>query len=138
MKKILKSKLLFIWIACFAMLLNALAPSISHAVTAWNNTSSTSNASSPMMEICTMNGMQSMAAIPGQTAGDPSGPRDAGTGGHCPFCLPHASGIGLLPADFPVLPIVAGHDVFPHLFYHAPYRLFSWTAANPRGPPLAS
>ncbi|NMM37898.1 MAG: DUF2946 domain-containing protein [Glaciimonas sp.] len=136
MRKNPRTKLLFIWIACFAMLLNALAPSISHAVTAWG-----SAPSSPMMEICTMNGVQSIAsmtAISGPLTGDPSGPSHTGGNQHCPFCLPHGGSIGLLPPDLPVLPIMAGHDVFPHLFYHAPHRLFSWTAANPRGPPLAS
>lgn len=132
MRKFLKSKLLFIWIACFAMLINAFAPSISHAVTAWSSTPA------PMMEICTMNGVQSFAAMDGQTDSDHSGPGNAGSGEHCPFCLPHGGSIGMPPSDLPLRPIVAGHDLFPHLFYHAPYRLFSWTAAKPRGPPLAS
>ncbi|MDP3842696.1 MAG: DUF2946 domain-containing protein [Oxalobacteraceae bacterium] len=125
MTKFLKIKPLFIWIACFAMLINALAPSISHAVNARS-----SMPSSPMMEICTMNGIQPMAEMPG-----PSG---VGSGEHCPFCLPHAGSFALPPSDLPVRAIVAGHDLFPSLFYHAPYRLFSWTAANPRGPPLVS
>ena len=133
MTKFLKIKPLFIWIACFAMLINALAPSISHAV----NTRS-SMPSSPMMEICTMNGVQPMAEMPGMPAGDHSGPSNAGSGEHCPFCLPHAGSFALPPPDLPVRAIVAGHDLFPSLFYHAPYRLFSWTAANPRGPPLVS
>lgn len=132
MRKFLKNKPLFVWIACFAMLLNALAPSISHAVTAW------SSASAPAMEVCTMNGVQSIAATAGLPAGDHSGQTDAGNSGHCHFCLAHCGSLALLPTGMPVRAIVAGHDLFPHLFYHAPYRLFSWAAANPRGPPLNS
>ena len=133
MRKFLKPKLLFVWIACFAMLLNALAPSVSHAVTARSSTPA-----SPMMEICTMNGVQSVASLHGQSERDHSGPGKAGFGEHCPFCLPHGCSTGLPPSGLPALPLVAGHDAFPQLFYHAPYRLFAWTAANPRGPPLAS
>lgn len=133
MRKFLKSKLLFIWIACFAMLINAFAPSISHAVT-----SLISAPASPMMEICTMTGVQSIAAMTGLPGRDHSGPGKAGSGEHCPFCLPHAGSFALPPSELPVRPIVAGHDLFPPLFYQAPYRLFSWTAAKPRGPPLAA
>ena len=133
MRKFLKSKPLFIWVACFAMLINALAPSISHAVTTWS-----SAPASPMMEICTMNGVQPMAEMPGLPGSDHSGPSNAGSGEHCPFCLPHAGSFALPPSDLPVRAMVAGHDLFPSLFYHAPYRLFSWTAANPRGPPLTA
>lgn len=131
MRKFLKTKPLFIWIACFAMLVNALAPSISYAMTA-----ASSVPASPMMEICTMGGVRSIAAIAGQPDNQHPGPGDSGA--HCPFCLLHGGNLGLPPSGMPVLPVVAGHDSFPHLFYHAPYRLFSWTAANPRGPPLAS
>jgi hypothetical protein len=133
MRKFLKPKLLFIWIACFAMLINALAPSVSHAVTTWSSTPA-----SPTMEICTMNGVQSIGAMTGQPDGDHPVPGDAGISDHCPFCLPHGGSIGLPPSELPVHPVVAGHDLFPHLFFHAPYRMFSWTAANPRGPPLTS
>lgn len=133
MRKFLKSKLLLIWIACFAMLINAFAPSISHAVTALS-----SAPASPMMEICTMTGVQSIAAMTGLPGRDHSGPGKAGSGEHCPFCLPHAGSFALPPSEPPVQPIVAGHDLFLPLFYQAPYRLFSWTAAKPRGPPLAA
>ncbi|MEO6351505.1 MAG: DUF2946 domain-containing protein [Burkholderiaceae bacterium] len=129
----MKSKLLFIWIACFAMLINAFAPSISHAVT-----SLSSAPASPMMEICTMTGVQSIAAMTGLPGRDHSGPDKAGSGEHCPFCLPHAGSFALPPSELPVQQIVAGNDLFPPLFYQAPYRLFSWTAAKPRGPPLAA
>lgn len=131
MRKFLKTKLLFIWIACFAMLVNALAPSISYAVTAGSSTPA-----SPMMEICTMNGVRSVVATAGQPDNKHPAPGDSGA--HCPFCLSHGVNLGLPPSGMPVLLVVAGHDFFPPLFYHAPYRLFSWTAANPRGPPLAS
>ncbi|WP_025916201.1 DUF2946 domain-containing protein [Herminiimonas sp. CN] len=133
MRKFLKIKPLFIWIVCLAMLVNVLAPSVSHAVTAWSSVPA-----SPMMEICTMTGVHSVAAMAGLPDGDHSGPGDAGDSPHCPFCLPHGNDSGLLPSAMPALPLLAGHDLFPQLFYHAPYRLYSWTAASPRGPPLAS
>lgn len=132
MRKFLKVPPLLVWIACVAILLNALAPSISHALTARSSTPAV-----PAMEICTAHGVQSVMAA-GQPDGGDAGPSQAGSSEHCPFCLPHGGHVGLPPSDMPVRPIVAGSDLFPHLFYHAPYRLFSWAAANPRGPPPAA
>lgn len=128
MKKFWKNKLLTVWIACFAILLNALAPSITYALNA------PKHSAPPAAEICRtgmkMSGPSSMHHS--------SGKSDAPDAKHCPFCLPHAGSFALPPPSVPCCAVAAGHDLFPSLFYLSPQPLFSWAAANPRGPPLLS
>ena len=126
MKRFWKNKLLTVWIACFAILLNALAPSISYALSARDDRTS------PSAEICSM-GISSQSSMHHS-----SGESDAHGAKHCPFCLPHAGSFALPPPGVPCCAVAAGHDLFPSLFYHAPQPLFSWAVANPRGPPLLS
>ncbi|MEO8406992.1 MAG: DUF2946 domain-containing protein [Oxalobacteraceae bacterium] len=124
---------LTIWIACFAILLNALAPSISYAMSARNGQSSS------WIEICTVGGTKFIAPA-SDSASDtaPSSDSIDHQSGHCPFCLSHAGTFALPPPSATPLAISVGHDLFPFLFYRSPQPLFSWTAANPRAPPVAS
>lgn len=128
MKKFWKNKLLTVWIACFAILLNALVPSISYALTARKHSAS------PSMEICSMGKSMSSRSSFKHT----SDKTDANGARHCTFCLPHAGSFALPPPAVPCCAVAAGHDLFPSLFYLSPQPLFSWAAANPRGPPLLS
>ena len=128
MKRFWKNKLLTVWIACFAILLNALAPSISYALNA------RTERASPTTEICRA-GMKMASPSPMHHT---SGKTDAPGAKHCPFCLPHAGSFALPPPSVPCCALAAGHDLFPSLFYLSPQPLFSWAAANPRGPPLLS
>ena len=128
MKRFWKNKLLTVWIACFAILLNALAPSISYALNA------RTDSAAPMAEVCRM-GTSMAKPAPIHHSSDQG---DAHGAKHCPFCLPHAGSFALPPPDVPRCAIAAGHDLFPSLFYQSPQPLFSWAAANPRGPPLLS
>lgn len=118
------------WIACFAILLAALAPSISHALAI------AGDGSGNWVEICTVSGSKLVSANH-----DHQSPAPADKFGHlkhCPFCLSHAVSVGLLPpADF-TLPVVAGTHILPSLFYQAPRPLFAWAVAQPRAPPAFS
>ncbi len=103
-----------IWIACFAILLNALAPSISHAL-------AVSGGLDPA--ICSTGSAKQKPPVKLAPMAD------------CAFCLPHA-GTDLLPP--PAVPVVLapdGHAARPYLFYHSPRPLLALSAAPPRGPP---
>jgi hypothetical protein len=125
MGQFLKRKRMQVWIACLAILLNALAPSLSHALM---------TGPSNMMEICSAAGTRWMAV---DLAADASTGSSTDTAlhhaQHCPFCVTHADLLDLpQSASFAV---DGGHDLFPALFYRSPTPLFSWSAANPRAPP---
>ena len=116
------------WIASFAILLAALAPSISHAVAAANNIPN------GWTEICTVAGAKLVKLD--DTSPSKTAPHKMSHFEHCPFCLNHAGMLGLPPDTDVRVPLVAGTHVLPSLFYHAPRPLFAWVAAQPRAPPL--
>ncbi|MES2026962.1 MAG: DUF2946 domain-containing protein [Pseudomonadota bacterium] len=120
------------WIACFAILLASLAPSISHAVAA------AKGAPNAWVEICTVEGSK-MMKVDGDQSQQAPAPAEKGTHfEHCAFCLTHAGSFGLPPsADF-VMPVVSGDHVLPLLFYQASRPLFAWVVAQPRAPPAFS
>lgn len=104
------------WLAVFAMLLSALAPSVSHAVSMQRGGPAAVGA-----DFCT--------SVP------PAAPRSDAGPVHCPFCLVHAGSFALppravdtlVPAAEPAAAVLAGperlrHPVAPGL-------------AQPRGPP---
>jgi hypothetical protein len=125
-----------IWIACFAVLMNALAPSISHAMAAMNGVPAT-------WEICRADGVTlATPATPGQpelvAAGALS--KKIGEGkltlmADCGYCLPHGGSVALMPSTITGLGLVKGHALRPFLFYRAPQPLLALSAAPPRGPP---
>lgn len=122
-----------IWIACFAILLNALAPSISHAI-------SVRNGQPPAwIEICTVDGTKRItAALRDSSETAPVDNSIDHQFKHCPFCLSHAATFALPPPVTTSFDVMGGHDPFPSLFYRSPQPLFSWVVANPRAPPVAS
>lgn len=125
-----------IWIACFAMLVNALAPSVSHALaasrgeTAWEICRSTDGARAKPVS------RELLAAIAAAALEDSATRIDAAMS-DCGYCLPHAGSYLLLPDAAPELAVLGGHEVRPFLFYHAPQPLLMLSAAPPRGPPAA-
>lgn len=115
------------WLATFAILLAALAPTISHAMAA-------ARGQENWVEVCTTAGP---AVI--KVAGETPAPVKDGAASHfehCPFCAAHAGAAPLAPA-VTALPVAEGRPVLPELFYRAPRPLFSWAASQPRGPPAA-
>lgn len=122
------------WAACLAILMAALAPSISHALSAARG------ANISWMEICSVSGTRLVkAAIDQVDAAPSSSPSEKGlTSGHCPFCSTHAASLGLPPAVWPAFPVVVSSAVLPSLFYQSPSPLYIWATAQSRAPPLAS
>lgn len=132
MGKFLIRKRLQIWIACFAIFINRLAPSIFHTLSA-------SDSSPGMMEICSVSGTKWISS-------DVFGPQVAEAEStspasplhhleHYSYCITHAGNFALPAPSSMSFAAMVGHDVFPALFYHSPAALFSWSAAHPRGPP---
>ena len=118
------------WIACFAILLAALAPSISQAVA-----NAKQESGSGWAEICSVAGIRFVQV-------DDDGAADGKSGGkamqmeHCAFCSTHAGSVGLPPTN-PVLPLLvaSGTAIFPALYYQSPSPLFIWSTAQSRAPP---
>lgn len=122
------------WIACFAILMAALVPSISHAL----SVSGKGNFSS-WSEICTGEGVKSVKVASTHAGTHHSAPaKDGMHFEHCPFCFTHASSFGLPPSGQIIIPIMNGADARPALFFHSPRPLFAWAAAQPRAPPVVS
>ena len=128
MKRTSATRTLWLWIACFAILLNALAPSVSHALAYSRGVPAT-------WEICRADG--SRVAVSGLITADDSGTSSGkakAMGEDCAYCQTHAGSFGLPPVASSSLPVPAG-AMAPFLFYHAPQPLAVWATAQPRGPP---
>ena len=110
-----------------AILFSALAPTVSHALTAINVPSAT-------LEICTVNGYKAVKAPDADSSKGPTTTRHGME--HCAFCATHGGAFALAGAHPLILAIVAGRDIYPPLFYAAPQSLHAWSAANPRAPPF--
>lgn len=120
------------WIAIFAVLLAALAPSMARAI-------ASPRQAMPWSDICTAAGMQQGApdAAPASGSGQPRHPEGLGFK-HCPFCLNPAGPFALPPASLDCLPAAdAGARYFPSSAT-APAPRFIRIAAQPRAPPAVS
>ena len=113
------------WIALFALLFGALAPTLSHAF---------ARAEGPAFEfpVCSATGHTALGVRP---AGLPDLGPDPFK--HCPYCADQHHTPGLLPQS-PAAPVLVGGPVLPSLFYQAPAPLFHWAATRSRGPPRVS
>ena len=112
---------MFTWLALFAMLGLALAPSVSHALSAQHQ-------SNPWTEICSTSGSGSQP--------DPSTP--ATQLEHCAMCAVAGHAMGMPPAPVAALPAPEGTAHVPALFLEAPHSLFAWSPPQARAPPLFS
>ena len=121
-----KRQTLHIWIALMAILFGALAPTVSHALTA--------NGVAATLELCTVNGYKLVKL----SGADSDKTPDAAKHGmeHCAFCTVHGGSHGLPAAPSTVVALDAGRDTYPALFYKAPRALHAWSSANPRAPPV--
>ncbi|MES2935412.1 MAG: DUF2946 domain-containing protein [Pseudomonadota bacterium] len=122
------------WIACFAILLAALAPSISHAMAAATGTNNS------WVEICSIDGIKQIKAGESKVSSLPDSKSSLPTekdmaSAHCPFCQTHASAFVLPPTAAVILPAINGSNSFPALFYQSPSPLFIWAIAQSRAPP---
>ena len=117
------------WIACFALLLAALAPSISQAVA-----NAKQESGSGWAEICSVAGIRFVQVDAGATDDGKSAGK-AMQMEHCAFCSTHAGSVGLPPSPIMPLPVASGTAIFPALYYQSPAQLFIWSTAQSRAPP---
>lgn len=122
-------------IASLAILMAALAPSVSHALVAFGGDGSF------WAEVCSAAGIKlvKVDANKSEAAHDNKEHHKAASAfEHCPFCSNHAGMAGLPPPSVDVLPIASGSLPHPPLFYQSPRPLFVWANAQSRAPPVNS
>ncbi|NVI84993.1 DUF2946 domain-containing protein [Janthinobacterium sp. BJB401] len=119
-----------LWIACIAIFLATLAPTVSRALTV------ASGLAVPSLEICSVAGGMNM--LPTTFSTDTA---DTSKGslrmGDCPCCSMHAGTLSMPPTT---LVLASGEiltGLLPELFYQSATPLFAWTPVQPRGPPAA-
>ncbi|MBA4343383.1 MAG: DUF2946 domain-containing protein [Methylibium sp.] len=118
---------LSLWLAIMAVLMGALAPSVSMAL----GGNGANNAA--WAEICTSSGFQ-----PAALSGEPAAPDSAHLFEHCPYCSLHTPTLGLPPADLGLALPAPAAELLPALFLVGPGQQHNWTVAHPRGPPVAA
>ena len=118
-----------LWIACIAIFLAALAPTVSRALTV------ASGLAVPSLEICSVaGGMTMLPATPSTDAPDTKGSMRMGD---CPCCSMHADTLSLPPTSLVLASGEVLTGLLPELFYQSATPLFAWTPVQPRGPPAA-
>jgi hypothetical protein len=118
----------FLRLAFLAVLLNALAPSVSHALAA-------SRPAIPI-DVCSEHGGPELAVAIALLTQDDDHHHHGGLFGDCGYCLTHAGSHGMPPPSLAILPLAPGLPERPYLFYHAPRPLAVLSAKAARGPPL--
>jgi hypothetical protein len=123
------SRILTSWLAILALLMAALAPSISHALG--------SKFGPSWVEVCTPSGAKWVQA--GSGAGDEA-PATSGAHPleHCPYCSLHANDIAVPAASVASAPLLLPAHDLPIAFLAAPRTLYAWVSAQPRAPPQFS
>ena len=122
-------RLLTSWIAVLAVLMAALAPSISHALGAKNGAS--------WVEVCSTVGAKWVQPDGSSTDKAPAS-GDVHPFEHCPYCSLHANAIAIPPAPLALAPTLALSHLVPSAFLAAPHTLHAWVSAQPRAPPQFS
>ena len=134
----LNKKRLLAFIAMTSILLNAMAPSISHALSG--------KPSLPWQEICTQSSIKLMVTDltedNGINANSTTQENDKSPVGRlpmvdCGYCVTHAGSDSVSIKPFALTTLALAHGVFPPLFYSSPDKLFIWAASNPRAPPIS-
>lgn len=119
------------WLACFAIVLNTLAPTVSRTLTAWQD--------EPRL-------WAQIAEAPGFNWGHEGGrhapanaPQDthSGHGNHCPFCLVHAGSFGLAASTVVAYVAAIHSDTVPSAAVYRVPSLDRSSPTQPRAPPLA-
>ena len=123
------SRALTSWIAVLAILMAALAPSISHALGAKNGAS--------WIEVCTSVGAKWVQPDGSSTDQAPAS-GDVHPFEHCPYCSLHANAIAIPAAPVGLSPALSLSDLLPTAFLAAPRTLYAWVTAQPRAPPQFS
>lgn len=128
------------WLVVAAMLMSALAPGISHALSA--RPSVPSLAVLVGGDVCSIDaaGGGTAQASDGQAAPHPlSGEHDGYRLEHCPYCLTHAFQHALPAGPTAAPPPTAAKLLaLPLLHPPAPATPLAWRTAHPRAPPLSA
>ncbi len=124
------------WIAMVgivAILLNALAPSMSHGLVRMD---------AAALEICSTPGTSAVktallkqAVQLAERGFQQDSSKPSAMMEDCGYCLVHGGTHMLPPQEPAVLAVASGNALRPFLFYHAPTPLLALSAAEPRGPP---
>lgn len=127
----IKAKFFWTWLTALAVLLSALAPTISHATRARQGDSL------EFSSICTNSGLKWVDAKTGEILeAAPASTIVPGHDGFCDACFTHTP--ALLPtSQIDALITKPTETALPFLFLHAPRTLFAWSQSNPRAPPAA-
>ncbi len=115
------------WIAALAVLLAALVPTVSHALSSARGLG--------WIEVCSAQGALWLRADGKDAKDAPAAPHLIE---HCPYCSLHAPVLGMPPAPQALaLAPVAGEMVLPASHGVAPAQA-AWASAQPRAPPRFS
>ncbi len=124
--RFIKHRKLVHWIAALAILLGALAPAVSQALSLANN------GQGFVVEICSSNGSKMTQVI-----GDDETSSSPAMGSHCPYCV--------VQPIYLLLSISAFDFAAPQSYvaqssrlYQAPQILFAWVKLPSRAPPTQS
>lgn len=120
------------WLAMLALVLGALAPTVTHAMVS-------SGDRDGWLQICSVSGMvwvKADAGRPGDQQPDSGAPQGNATP-HCAWCTLHGGAVGLPAADLPS-PQPLRLTELPPAFFFEPTAAAVWAPAQSRAPPLAS
>lgn len=127
----------FVWFAIFAMLVGALAPTLSRAM-------APATGGDHRIEVCSAGGSRWIALSAGEAAQYPDHALERGDADsnridldHCPYCSLQGCGAGLAAVDARVFLLAGGPGFAADLAFAAPRCSPDWPAARPRAPPSA-
>lgn len=115
------------WVAILAILMSAMAPTLSHAFGIQKNLA--------WLEVCTSVGAKRVASDDGARESAPA-PANAHPLEHCPYCSLHTDLVLIPPGSTISLLLLALSQEFPAAFLAAPRTLHAWIHAQPRAPPF--
>lgn len=119
------------WVALLALVLGALAPTVTQAMVAGGDRAE-------WLEVCSVSGMVWVKADTGEVAQQPDGGAPMGEASqHCPWCTLHGGAAGL-PTSQARLPLPPRLTDLPPAFYRAPLSATGWAPAQSRAPPIAA
>ena len=114
------------WVACFALLLGALAPTVSRYL------ASVDGVPPAFLDICSIQTERQASAGVSKAPGDPS---DSQTMDRCAYCVLLAHVHAVLPGGLAWVFLPALRHGLPSLFFSAPTPQHAWSTALARAPP---
>jgi hypothetical protein len=129
------------WIACFAILIAALAPTVSHFLGEHglhlNAGLQADRLLTAMVDESVCHSPETVGATQQEanTPADPAPHEPTLHAEHCPYCLNHSLALGPQAHKHTVFPALPQLSERPPLFYRSTLPLAIWASAQPRGPP---